>query len=227
MFITDKISFHLNGKKIINEMSYSFEKGKIYALLGLNGSGKSTLLKIFSGIWNQNKGDLFWNSINLQTLSRFKRSQIVTLIQQNPLITFEYTVEEIVHMGAFLNNNYVDKNECVVNSLAMVDALHLAKRPITQLSGGERQRVFIARAFAVGSEILLLDEPTSFLDIKHKKKIWSLIDEYSSKKIIIISTHDFEMAEKYCDQGILLDGKGNVFYNEIKNIIHSPIFQNQ
>lgn len=197
---------NLSYSSIIQNVSLHFKPGKLYGILGPNGAGKTTLLKLLSGIWPATSGKVIWNKKNLHTQERHEVSQVVTLVPQNPLTPFPYTVEEMVAMGRYPATCSQEK---ITEALTLVDAEYLRHRPITELSGGERQRVYIARSIAKDAPILLLDEPTSSLDIHHQLKIWKLLREITRQgKIVIATIHQIKAAEKFCDEiTILKQGK--------------------
>jgi len=216
------LSYQLHRRLLIKGINLVFEPGILYGILGPNGSGKSTLLKNMSAIWRATSGDVFWNQKSLLDLTRPEISRIVSLVPQSPQPFFDFTVEEMVSMGLYSVGGYHRKSSHLVEeALGTTDLLHLKQRSLLTLSSGERQRVYIARAIITGSPVLLLDEPTSNLDIHHQIAIWNLLKKFVSEgKTVIVTIHDLLAAERYCDKvAILSHGKcvQNGTFREVMN----------
>ena len=187
---------NLNYKDILHDISIKCEKGKIYGVIGPNGSGKTTLLKNISGVWNPTAGKILWNGINLQ-------NSIVTLVPQTfESNFFDFSVYDIVSMGFYPRNGSYD---LIKKALDRVDSWQFHNKSINALSAGERQRVLIARALVTKAPLMLFDEPASALDIRYQKEIYDLIKKLKQETIILISMHDLVVAEKICDEVILLN----------------------
>jgi iron complex transport system ATP-binding protein len=203
-----QLTFSLNRHPLIHQINLTFIPGILYGILGPNGSGKTTLLKTLAGIWMPTEGTVLWRGGNLLECDRRTISQIVTLVPQNAQAHFDFSVQEIVAMGLYTKG--MKKHlPLVEEALHKVDAWHLRDRSILHLSHGERQRIYIARALATEAPILLLDEPTANLDIRHQLEIWKLLQELSSQgKIMIVTIHDLRTAERFCDEiAVLSQGK--------------------
>lgn len=207
-----ELCYSVDGKSLIDHISLEFSAGCLHGILGPNGSGKSTLLKTLAGIWTPTSGSIFWNEKTLLTQDRQSISRTITLVPQNPQIHFDFLVEDIVAMGRYPHDTrFWEKTEerLLQDALTIVDAWHLRGRRVNCLSHGERQRVYIARALITESPILLLDEPTASLDIRHQIEIWQLLLRLvEDGKIVIVTTHDLSIAERYCHQvAVLNQGK--------------------
>lgn len=205
---TKALSLIKNGKQLLTEISLTFTQGEFNAILGPNGSGKSTLLRLLAGIWPPSSGRVTWKGIDLNTLTRKQLSRAITLVPQSAPITFNYLVEDVVAMGRYSYDphywNSID-SPLLAEALDAVDASHLRYRKVNELSYGERQRVYIARALMTESPIMLLDEPTAGLDIRHQIEIMNLLQDLITKgKIVIMTTHDLAIAERYSTQITLL-----------------------
>jgi iron complex transport system ATP-binding protein len=224
------LCYATDGKKLLNDISLEFTDGCLHAILGPNGSGKSTLLKILTGIWERTSGTVWWNGSSLLSLKRQEISRIISLVPQNPQPSFDYLVEDLVAMGRYpFDTHYWNaKDEPLVQqALESVDVWHLKKRRVNQLSFGERQRVYIARALVTESPILLLDEPTASLDIRHQLEIWNLLRSFVAKgKIVAVTTHDLTVAERYCDQVAILNQGSCVAKGEPTSLLTSELLQN-
>lgn len=207
--IASNLCYSIGNKKLLDNVSLELTSGCLHAILGPNGSGKSTLLKTLTGIWKLSSGSVSWQELSLLSRKRQDISRIISLVPQNPQTSFDFLVEDIVAMGRYAYNTryWNAKDEPLVHqALHSADAWHLRHRKINQLSYGERQRVYIARALVTESPILLLDEPTAGLDIRHQLEIWDLLQKLVARgKIIAITTHDLTIAERYCDNVFVLD----------------------
>lgn len=208
----------LESRAVLRALSLELCCGQLHGVLGPNGSGKSTLFKALAGLIPLQHGEIYWNGDPLSTQSRRDWSQICSLVPQTPSISFDYSVEEIVRMGLYASGD-LDQESAVTNALKLVDAYHLRQRSINKISAGERQRVYIARALVTDAPILLLDEPTSNLDIRHQLEIWSLLRELvRPDRLIIAALHDLHIAAEFCDAVTVLDQgncKGSGPYSDV------------
>ncbi len=198
---THGLTYQLKEKKLIEQISLTFEPGFVYGILGPNGSGKSTLLKTMTGIWQPTAGRVEWQGELLLQKPRAEISRTLSLVPQNPLLHFDFLVEDIVKMGRY-SHGYIPKRDAVLiqSTLEKVDAWHLRKQFLSQLSGGEKQRVYIARALVTEAPVLLLDEPTSYLDVRHQLEIWKLLRVLAEHgKTVIVAVHDLLAANRFCD----------------------------
>lgn len=227
---THSLSYSINSNFLINDVSLEFTAGQLHGILGPNGSGKSTLLKTISGIWKPTSGNILWNDHSLMAESRQDISRTISLVPQNPQVHFDFSVEDIVAMGRYAHNSRYWANsqkDLMEHTLKLVDAWHLRARRITCLSQGERQRVYIARALVTEAPILLLDEPTASLDIRHQIEIWQLLQRLAEEgKIVIVSTHDIAIAERYCHQIAVLNQGRCVANGSFQSIITQELLQN-
>ena len=192
-------------------IALDIKPGELIGILGPNGSGKSTLLKIMDGILLPKEGEI---KIKDRPLSSFKRSELareVALVAQETTFRFSFSALEVVLMGRFPHLTRLQFEgkrdmEIALLSLESMQALELAERSIHELSGGEKQRVLIARALAQEPEIILLDEPTSFLDIKFKREIYGLLSSLSREKglSVVVVSHEIDLAAQYCQRLAIL-----------------------
>lgn len=201
-----QLSYRLHKRFLIEDISINFQPGTLYGILGPNGSGKSSLLKTMARIWNPTRGQLTWQDQNLLDFSRLEMSRTLSLVPQNPTLYFDVTAYQMVAMGRYAQGRHSPQAQnSIEEALHQVDAWHLRDQFLSQLSGGERQRIYIARAFATQSPILLLDEPTSYLDLRHQLEIWQLLRTLVQKgKLVIVAVHDLLAAQRFCDQLVIL-----------------------
>ena len=172
----------LNGSDIVNNISLEIKKGEIFGVIGPNGSGKTTLVRLLSGLLNPNSGQINVDDSSISNLSAKERGKLVAVVSQNPEYSPGFKVWDIVisgrnpHLGMIQRESIRDVM-VAKNAMERVDVLHLSDRSIETLSGGERQRVFLARALTQESSVLILDEPTSNLDIGYQISIMEYIKE--------------------------------------------------
>lgn len=209
------LNFSYGTKKILKDINLKIDSGEFAGIIGPNGSGKTTLLKNICRVLKPDQGIVL---IDDRTYYKPKElAQKLAMISENGPINFDFTVLEVVLMGRtpFLRRFQWEGKEDIEiakKSMAATDVLQFIERPITQLSTGERQRVFIAQCLAQTPKIILLDEPTNYLDINHKIKIFNFFSTLNKEKgVTILSVlHDFNLASRYCDKLILMSG-GEIF----------------
>lgn len=215
MIETRQIGFAYQDKEVLKDVTLSIQPGVFAGLIGPNGSGKTTLLKLIEGLLHPRQGEVLLQGVPVRQMSRRNLAKILAVVPQDSPMAFPFQVREVVlmgrspHLGAWQFEK--DKDYAIVNeAMAMTDTLSLADRPMDRLSGGERQRVLIARALAQEPQVLLLDEPTTFLDIRHQVEFFDLIKGLNRDHglTVLAVTHDINLASLYCDVMILLkDGE--------------------
>jgi iron complex transport system ATP-binding protein len=211
---TDNLTFAYKDKPVLNGVSLSVERSEMVGILGPNGSGKTTLLKIFSGVL-RGRGKINVNGRNIETYGKRELSRLFAMVPQDNQMLFPYTVAEIVLMGrASYHSPLVLEGEkdleIARDSMELTDCLSFADRYLHELSGGEKQRVIIARALAQEPEILLLDEPSAFLDLKHQVQVFELMRRLNRERAltIVAALHDLNLAALFFPRLIMLrDGK--------------------
>ncbi len=218
-----------NGKSMLKALSLSFQPGLLYGILGPNGSGKTTLLKLICRIWNPIQGKIFWKGVDMASYNRRTMSQICTFVPQNPSVHFDFDVHHFTAMGQYPHNSlFKSKLEDVEQALRKVDAWHLRDRIVSDLSGGEIQRVYIARALVTQAPVMLLDEPTSHLDLQHQLEIWDLLQALAKEgKLIIAATHDLSAVKRFCDRLVVLhqgECKGSGSFDILTPLLFRTIF---
>jgi len=208
---TRKIKYRYSDDWVLNDLSLSVDQGEIAGIIGPNGSGKTTILKLMSKVLKQEDGSIRLMGRDIESMKQREIAKIVGVVPQGVSIAFPFTVREIVLMGrsphlGLLQMERESDMKIADNAMALTDTLGYADRSIDELSGGERQRVIIARALAQEPKVMLLDEPTSYLDINHQVEIFDLIKRLNSERdlTVVIVSHDLNMAAEYCDRLILL-----------------------
>ncbi|MGX7112821.1 ABC transporter ATP-binding protein [Gemella cuniculi] len=218
-----------NGKNIFKNLSLNIEKGKITTFLGKNGCGKSTLIKIISKNLSYTNGEIILEDKELRNYSLKELASKLSIVYQNNSIPKEITVYDMVsfarlpYQNIFFYKKTATDLEKINFALEQTHLLEYKDKRVDELSGGQLQRVYIAMCLAQSTDIIILDEPTTFLDIKYQKSIMKLIKELNSKFsiTIIMVLHDINQALTYSDNIVaLLDGKiikndkSTLFYDE-------------
>jgi iron complex transport system ATP-binding protein len=204
---------------VIKDVSFSAAEGEITAILGPNGSGKTTIFNCITGTWWPESGSVKFRGVELTSMSRRKRAAIVAVVPQEHEPSFPYTVFDAVlmgrapHVGLFSSPSKNDQDKAS-EAIELVGITGLIKRPYTQISGGERQLVLIARAIAQDAPVLVLDEPTSHLDLKNQTMVLDRVHEVVTSRglTLLLTVHDPNLAVVYSDRVILLCG-GEVIAN--------------
>jgi len=185
--------------------------GEMLGMLGPNGSGKTTLLKLLDGMLLPHEGEVLVQGKSMVNLKRGDVAKVVAMVAQENFFRFSFSVLEVVLMGRFphLGRLQFERDKDVriaVNALRATHSLELSKRSIHELSGGEKQRVLLARALAQEPGVILLDEPTSFLDLKYKKEIFDLIAGLTQEKglAVVVVSHDIDLVSQYCHRIVML-----------------------
>jgi iron complex transport system ATP-binding protein len=211
----DAVSFAYDKIEALAAVSLAITPGEIFGLLGPNGSGKSTLLRLMSGVTSPRSGQVLFAGQNLQTYEREALARQIAVGPQESRIELPFSVLEVVLMGRspYLKRfGFEQAHDLAIAQQAMeqTGVSVLAAREIHELSGGERQRVVLARALAQEPQLLLLDEPTAFLDIKHQVEVYDLLKRLSRQQglTVVAIMHDLNLAALYCDRlGLLKSGK--------------------
>lgn len=208
----EKLSFKYDDKNILNDISFTLDVGDFVGILGPNGCGKSTLLKNINRWLKPHSGSVYIDDSNVLKLSvKDLAKRVATVPQDTSLEDIGFTVEQVVSMGrnphlkSFERERLQDMS-IIEDSMKTMDVLHLRDKPVNQLSGGEKQRVLIARALAQQPTLLLLDEPTSHLDINYQWELLELLKDLCVKKslTILVVLHDINLASTFCNKVILL-----------------------
>ncbi len=209
------LSFAYDEKSILNSVYCELARGDFVGVLGPNGSGKTTLLRLLAGVLKPKTGNVLLKGNPLSSYPAKKRAQWIGVVPQEEESSFAYTVREIVLMGRWAYSKpfaweSAKDLEIVLEAMKHADCLQFADQKITELSGGEKERVKIARALAQKPQILLLDEPTTHLDLKHQLQIATLLKQVQEKEnlALMMVVHDLNFAALTCKNILLLkEGK--------------------
>ncbi|MEG3223780.1 ATP-binding cassette domain-containing protein [Vibrio gigantis] len=199
-----------NGHKAINEVSFSLNQGTICALVGINGGGKSTLFKSIMGLVDTTSGQIKLAGLNVR--QALKRS-LVAYVPQSEDIDWSFPIltRDVVMLGrygymGFLRRPSHEDHQAVDEAMDKMGITHLAQRQIGELSGGQKKRVFLARALAQKSKIILLDEPFTGVDFNTESVIMTLLKELKDQgHLILVSTHNLGTVPDYCSQVLFIN----------------------
>ncbi|HJU06563.1 MAG TPA: ABC transporter ATP-binding protein, partial [Nitrospiraceae bacterium] len=204
----------------LKHLTFEVKAGEIMGVIGPNGSGKTSLLKVLGKVLRPEGGTVRLFGENMELLRQGAVARTVALVPQESHQIFPFTIAETVLMGRFPHHrcrgfgslvgfSWEDPDDLHLAQQAMddMDVAHLASRSIFDVSGGERQRVMIARALAQEPRILLLDEPTAFLDLHHQLDICRILRRLNEDRglTVVLVSHDLNLASQYCDRLMLLD----------------------
>lgn len=204
--------------RILSDLSVAIEKGKVTTIIGPNGCGKSTLLKTLGRILKKQSGDIFLQEQNLQTLSTKEIAKKLAILSQSPSGPGQLKVAELIAYGRYPHRQNLGRltqqdRDKIYWAMELTNTLEYAERELEALSGGQRQRVWLAMALAQETDILLLDEPTTYLDMAHQLEVLEIVHNLNKNFgcTIIMVLHDLNHAARYSDELIAMK-KGQVLY---------------
>lgn len=208
------LAYSYDDKDILKNLNIDFEENKFYSIIGPNGSGKTTFIKNLSKILEPKKNSILIEDKDIVSYKNKELAKKVSTVPQNTILDFDFSALDIVLMGRspYISRFQSEKDkdiEIVKNSMEMTNTWHLREKNISSLSGGEQQRVLIARAIAQDTNIILLDEPISHLDLYHQVELLDTIKFLNRNITVIAILHDLNLAAQYSDY-ILLMNKGKI-----------------
>ncbi|WP_090736174.1 ABC transporter ATP-binding protein [Paenibacillus sp. Mc5Re-14] len=197
---------------VLKNISWNVDEGAWWGIIGPNGSGKSTLLHLLSGVDQPTSGSVHIYGKKVGSYSRKELSQLVAVLQQEGIPPVGYTVREVIEMGRFPHQDWLGREkgvdvEAITNRvLARLSLTSLADRTLDRLSGGQRQRVALAKVMVQEPQVLLLDEPTTYLDLRYQLEFMELLAEWRQETgvTIIAVLHDLNLAAQFCDNLLVL-----------------------
>jgi iron complex transport system ATP-binding protein len=211
------LSCGYDENEVINGISFTIEEKDFLGIIGPNGAGKTTLFRALTRILKPLRGTVHFQGRNLADVPRRETAKEIAVLPQMLDTCFSFPVGEFVQMGRFPHLKRLERHgksdrEAVDGAMSLAGVLPLRHRLISELSGGERQRVLIAQALAQQPWLLLLDEPTTHLDIGHQVEILDLLKKLNSEEGLAVAMilHDLNLASEYCDRIILLKN-GEIF----------------
>jgi len=240
LITVNQVDFAYGLIEAVRDLSFSVTKGEVFGLLGPNGSGKSTVVRLLSRVLNPRSGHISLAGRDLGSYSREDLARQIAVVPQETAIELPFSVLEVVlmgrspHLGRFAFERAADL-AVAQRVMEQTGVAELATREIHELSGGERQRVILARALAQEPRVLLLDEPTAFLDIKHQVEVYDLVKALSRQNelTVVAILHDLNLAALYCDRLALLKS-GHLFclgtpeqvltYSNVKTVYETEVY---
>ncbi|MAW94748.1 MULTISPECIES: ABC transporter ATP-binding protein [unclassified Leeuwenhoekiella] len=217
---------------VVSNINLNLQAGSFVTMVGINGSGKSTLLRTLAGLQEPLDGNIFLEGKPLENLDTETRSLKISVVLTGQVISKNLTVLELVSLGRQPYTNWLgkltaeDKAE-IQSAITATELENLKHKPCYALSDGQLQRALIARALAQNTEVILLDEPTTHLDLHHKASIFSLLKKIArqQQKTILCTTHDIELVLSLCDEMIVLHNN-TTNQNTPEALIEQGIFEN-
>lgn len=224
-----------SGKWGFHGLDHEIDAGQILGIIGPNGSGKTTLLKLLMKILQPQSGVIRLFGQDVQDIPQIEIAQSVAFVSQESQQLFPFTIGELVLMGRFPYHRPFDglgwenPDDIMLANRAMkaMDVNYLVERQISEVSGGERQRALLSRALVQEPQVLLLDEPTAFLDLNHQvdisRKLRQLNHEHGLT--IVIVSHDLNLASQYCDQLLLLQNGTIIQKGTPEEVIRAEVLE--
>ncbi|MEP6533781.1 MAG: heme ABC transporter ATP-binding protein [Bryobacteraceae bacterium] len=226
IFRLQNVGMHYGTTEVLRGVTLSFDRGELVAVIGPNGAGKSTLLGIMSGMRRSFSGECWLDEKPLAQWPRKLFAQSVSVVPQLQTVEFPFSAEQVVLMGRmpFSDGMFESASDeaAVAHAMQITDTSQFRSRDFRTLSGGERQRVILASALAQSPRALLLDEPTTFLDLEHQVSLYRLLRNLCREGLFAISvTHDINLAAAYADRIIMLHDGAIVADGRPDEVIHS------
>ena len=202
----DRVSLAYGPRTVVTDLSLAVPDGRVSVIVGPNACGKSTLLRGLARLLRPSGGSVLLDGKEIHRAPSREVARKLGLLPQNPVAPEGVTVADLVgrgrhpHQGAFRRWTRADE-EAVTEALVLTDTLDLADRIVEELSGGQRQRVWIAMALAQGTDLLLLDEPTTYLDVAHQVEMLDLLADLNGRRgtTVVMVLHDLNLAARYAD----------------------------
>ena len=212
--IIENLTLKVNKKLLIENFSFEIKEAGLYFLTGENGSGKSTFLKTICKLHEHYDGNVFINKKNIKSWSNIELASVLAFVNTYRAYNDYFSTRELISLGNIMNaensiKKFTDK------AMQMMSISHLADQSVHELSDGEFQKANIARALSQNTPVLLLDEPSAFLDYPSKKSLFQMLSNLvkNENKIILCSTHDIELAKGFSDKFLHFKNKTIQLFN--------------
>lgn len=222
---TEDLSVGYHKKVLLSDIALKVNKGEILVLIGPNGAGKSTIIKNIIREMNPIGGNIYVKGRKISDFTSKEYAKTMSVVLTEKIKTEMMTCRDVVAMGRYPYTNYFGRltkeDEVIVNeSLKKVSALDIAENDFSQISDGQRQRIMLARAICQKPEVIVLDEPTSFLDIRHKIELLDILQEMAVKDnvAVIVSLHEIELAAKIADYVMCVGADGKIEFGRPEKI---------
>jgi iron complex transport system ATP-binding protein len=213
--VTDRVSLGYGDSEVVSELTVQVPDDRVTVVVGPNACGKSTLLRGLARLLRPTSGAVLLDGEEIHRRSTRQVAQVLGLLPQNPIAPEGVTVVDLVgrgrhpHQGAFRRWSREDE-DAVAEALELTDTVDLADRVVDELSGGQRQRVWVAMALAQGTDLLLLDEPTTYLDVAHQVEMLDLLADLNRQRgtTVVMVLHDLNLSARYADHLVAMkDGR--------------------
>ena len=230
--ISEKVSYSINQKEILNDISFELNQGEIISVIGPNGAGKSTLLSILSGDINPTLGSVLYNGENITDIDIQDRAFTRSVMSQSQQIIFDFSVREIIEMGWIERGDSYFSNDfetAIIDVAKECDLMNLMNRQFNVLSGGEQKRVHYARTLlqlwrpskSKEPRYMFLDEPTASLDLFFEMKLMNSIKNKSKNGYgILVIIHDLNLAANFSDKILFLNNGHVVSFGEPSSVLN-------
>ena len=213
MLVVEGVHYEYGEHAVLRGLDLEAREGEMVGVVGPNGAGKTTLMKVVSGVLRPSKGRVLVNGSEVGSLSDGERARLVSVVPQDPELPLSFSAIDLVLMGRNPHLRLFEwpgegDLEVAKRAMQSTDVWPLASREVGSLSGGERQRTVVAMAVAQETPVLLLDEPTSNLDLAHQTGIMDLTRDLQERNggTILVAIHDLTLAAQYCDRVVMLEG---------------------
>lgn len=231
-FQAEEITAGYDNKTILHDISISIPSNKISIIIGANGCGKSTLLKTMARLIKPTSGQVTLDGKPINKIQPKKLARVLGLLPQSPIVPEGITVADLVGRGRYPHQTFLkgwtkEDYEAVAEAMEIMNITEFADRNIDELSGGQRQRVWIAMALAQQTDILFLDEPTTYLDITYQVEILDLLTDLNRKHgtTIVMVLHDINLSARYADHIFALQKGKLVAEGEPSKVITSTLIK--
>lgn len=223
------LHYRVGAQSILSGVNLDVSYGRLLALVGPNGAGKSSLLGALCGDIKADAGEILLNQHPLKHWSPRELARHRSVLLQANQVSFPFTVREVVEMGRnpWAGESTPDQDaEIIEASLRQTDTAHLASRPFTVLSGGEKSRVSLARVLAQATKIVLLDEPTAALDLRHQEEVMILSRQLADEgRAVVVVQHDLTLAAAYADEIAIIDSGSIVHRGTATQVVTPQIIE--
>jgi iron complex transport system ATP-binding protein len=227
------ISKSYSQNKIFSDLNWTVERGQFWGIIGPNGCGKTTLLHLISGVEKLDEGQILLEGQSVHKYSRKSLAQKLAVLKQDGIPPLSYTVREVIEMGRFPFQSWLgkeqqeQKHDVVDEILYLLDLKELASVPLHLLSGGQRQRVALGKVMAQQPKLILLDEPTTFLDLRYQMQFMELVAKWQREQglTVIAVMHDLNLASLFCDQLLLLSQGGIYEQGDPAEVLSSEVIK--
>lgn len=222
----------IGAEQVLEDIALQVHYGECFGIIGPNGSGKSTLVKLLSGVDEASAGQIAFAGRPLAAYPKKQLARRIAVLQQEALPPIGFTVREVVEMGRYPYQNWLgeeagDPHTKIEEIMRELDLLDMADRPIEALSGGERQRVALAKVVAQQPELLMLDEPTTYLDIGYQQQMMQYIKKWQQDHglTVLAVLHDLNLAALYCDRLMIIHDGRLVHTGMVEEILSEQIIK--